>query len=75
MVQDKYKEKDFVLEDNLFDDTENDILHEKQLKKIKERMDERWTDCEICMRKPEEFLLYCMVPEFSIVEGRMSSRS
>ena len=44
MVQDKYKEReDFVLEDNLFDDTENDILHEKAIKENK-RADGRAMD-------------------------------
>ncbi len=44
MVIENYKERDdFVLEDNLFDDTENDILHEKAIKENK-RADGRKMD-------------------------------
>jgi len=36
MVADNYPEReDFTMEDNLFDDTENDILHEKAIKESK----------------------------------------
>ena len=44
MVKEKYKDReDFSLEDNLFDDTENDILHEKAIKENK-RSDGRKMD-------------------------------
>ncbi len=44
MVADKYPDrKDFVSEDNLFDDTENDILHKKAIKENK-RADGRAMD-------------------------------
>ena len=44
MVADKYPDREeFVLEDNLFDDTENDILHEKAIKENK-RADGRKMD-------------------------------
>ncbi len=44
MVADKYPEReDFVLEDNLFDDTENDILHKKAIEENK-RADGRKMD-------------------------------
>jgi len=44
MVKEKYPDrKDFALEDNLFDDTENDILHEKAVKENK-RADGRKMD-------------------------------
>ena len=44
MVKEKYKDReDFSLEDNLFDDTENDILHQKAIKENK-RADGRKMD-------------------------------
>ncbi len=44
MAADKYPEReDFVLEDNLFDDTENDILHQKAIEENK-RADGRKMD-------------------------------
>jgi len=44
MVEEKYPEReDFSLEDNLFDDTENDILHDKAINK-NERADGRKMD-------------------------------
>ncbi|MEK7539210.1 MAG: polyribonucleotide nucleotidyltransferase [Patescibacteria group bacterium] len=44
MVAEKYKEReDFVLEDNLFDDTENNILHKKAIEENK-RADGRKMD-------------------------------
>ena len=44
LVQDTYPEReDFTIEDNLFDDTENDILHEKAIKENK-RADGRKMD-------------------------------
>jgi len=44
LVREKYEDReDFFLEDNLFDDTENDILHEKAIKENK-RADGRAMD-------------------------------
>ena len=44
MVKEKYKDRtDFALEDNLFDDTENDILHKKAIEENK-RADGRAMD-------------------------------
>src|SRR3990167_10532753 len=72
IVAEKYPERDdFVVEDNLFDSTENSILHKKAINNINALMVGPWMNFAIFMFKLEEYLQFCMAVEFFIVGEHM----